>query len=222
MSDVNIHPIFSVAFGFSQLPDCAGLNQRLQRLFLEREARGKAYANPNPYTVRNQALFESRFDLFDWDEPSVVELAAYCRRQLRQFVQAMNGYSEAECDAIRPVFDAWFHVTRSGGYFGLHNHPMASWSGVYCVSAGESDGSDPESGRLSFINPMIGNSMFVDAMNARLRPPFSTVNGVGWSLQPGQLILFPSWVLHEVKPFIGSGERITVAFNTWDERRNGS
>ena len=31
----------------------------------------------------------------------------------------------------------------------------------------------------------------------------------------GQLVLFPSWVLHDVKPYEGEGERITVAFNCW-------
>ena len=34
-------------------------------------------------------------------------------------------------------------------------------------------------------------------------------------LEPGQLVLFPSWLLHDVKPFQGEGERITVAFNCW-------
>jgi hypothetical protein len=28
-------------------------------------------------------------------------------------------------------------------------------------------------------------------------------------------VLFPSWVMHDVKPFHGDGERITVAFNCW-------
>jgi predicted 2-oxoglutarate/Fe(II)-dependent dioxygenase YbiX len=35
------------------------------------------------------------------------------------------------------------------------------------------------------------------------------------SLVPGQLVMFPSWVLHDVKPFEGEGERITIAFNCW-------
>ena len=34
-------------------------------------------------------------------------------------------------------------------------------------------------------------------------------------------MLFPSWILHDVKPYEGEGERITVAFNCWfsTERR---
>ena len=33
--------------------------------------------------------------------------------------------------------------------------------------------------------------------------------------RPGELVMFPSWVLHDVKPFEGEGERITIAFNCW-------
>jgi len=32
-------------------------------------------------------------------------------------------------------------------------------------------------------------------------------------LTPGQLVLFPSWLLHEVMPYEGDDVRITVAFN---------
>jgi predicted 2-oxoglutarate/Fe(II)-dependent dioxygenase YbiX len=34
-------------------------------------------------------------------------------------------------------------------------------------------------------------------------------------LAAGELVIFPSWVLHDVKPFEGDGERITIAFNCW-------
>jgi predicted 2-oxoglutarate/Fe(II)-dependent dioxygenase YbiX len=42
--------------------------------------------------------------------------------------------------------------------------------------------------------------------------PFTYANRL-FTLEAGQLVLFPSWVLHEVKVFHGEGERITVAFN---------
>ncbi|MBK9657707.1 MAG: hypothetical protein IPO66_20725 [Rhodanobacteraceae bacterium] len=32
-------------------------------------------------------------------------------------------------------------------------------------------------------------------------------------LAAGQLLLFPSWVMHEVRPYFGEASRITVAFN---------
>jgi uncharacterized protein (TIGR02466 family) len=110
--------------------------------------------------------------------------------------------------------DSWFHITRRGGFFGLHNHPMASWSGVYCVAPGNHDPDKPDSGLLSFLNPATTGAMYMDAANARIQPPF----GYGIRhvrFEPGQLVLFPSWIMHDVKPFEGEGERITVAFNCW-------
>lgn len=212
----SIHPVFSVAFGFSELADSQALNTELHQLFLAREREGSRHANPRPYTTRNRPLFESVFDLFEWPEACVQRLRSFCHDQLLGFVGEMNGYLPDQLAALQPVYDSWFHITRRDGYFSLHNHPMASWSGVYCVSSGRDDGTEPDSGRLCFVNPHIHASMYVDAMNARLRPPFSTVAGAGWQLRPGQLVLFPSWMLHEVKPFIGEGERVTVAFNAWD------
>src|SRR3546814_2978119 len=60
-------------------------------------------------------------------------------------VGELNGYDDDFLRRLHINADAWFHITRNGGYFGLHNHPMASWSGVYCVDDGDSD----EIGRAS-------------------------------------------------------------------------
>jgi predicted 2-oxoglutarate/Fe(II)-dependent dioxygenase YbiX len=60
------------------------------------------------------------------------------------------------------------------------------------------------------------STMHVDAAVANLRVPFApSIRHV--ALEPGQLVVFPSWILHDVKPFQGEGERVTVAFNCWFE-----
>ncbi|MBV8975382.1 MAG: hypothetical protein JOY74_09680, partial [Sinobacteraceae bacterium] len=77
-----------------------------------------------------------------------------------------------------------------------------------------------ESGLLSFVNPAVVSAMHVDPAVANLRVPFAPyIRHV--RLEPGQLVLFPSWILHDVKPFQGEGERITVAFNCrFDSRQS--
>jgi predicted 2-oxoglutarate/Fe(II)-dependent dioxygenase YbiX len=70
------------------------------------------------------------------------------------------------------------------------------------------------SGVLSFVNPTIMHAMHIDAGIARMQLPYGH-QVASLSLEPGQLVIFPSWVLHEVKPFEGEGERITIAFNCW-------
>ena len=63
----------------------------------------------------------------------------------------------------------------AAGFFGLHNHPNASWSGVYCVDPGQHDAGKRDSGLLSFVNPMIMGAMHMDAgVGPRCRCPTVT------------------------------------------------
>jgi uncharacterized protein (TIGR02466 family) len=208
-----ISPAFAVPFAEAHLPDCATLNAELAALFLERESQGERYANPHPSMKITPSLFESAFELFAWPEACVQQLREFCWSALSRLIAQLNGYGAADMARLQIFSHTWFHVTRRGGYFGLHNHPMASWSGVYCVSAGGA-GTHPDSGALHFANPNQLANMFVDAANSHVRPPYNA-RGRSYQLRPGQLVLFPSWVNHEVLPFDGDGERITVAFNCW-------
>lgn len=189
------------------------LNRNLATLFTACAGKGNEYANPTPFTVRNEALFESSFDLFEWNHPAVARLRDFCLSTLYHSIGELCGYDIATLQRLHIAHESWFHVTRKGGYFGVHNHPMHSWSGVYCVCQ-EGDEGQPNSGQLNFISPYVTNTMFVDMASHQFKPPFIT-GGMPFRLQPGQLVLFPSWMLHEVTPFepAGEGRRITVAFN---------
>ena len=206
----SIQPLFPLPFAFDRHPAPERLNAALRTLFLQRE--GDPFRNPSPYTERNTALFESRFDLFRWTEPEIGELREYCLSRLLQVVQQLNGHPPDLMRRLRLSVESWFHVTRRNGYFGVHNHPNASWSGVYCVDGGQPDDGADDSGKLTFLHPYTQAAMHTDHGNDALRPPFN-VQHVGYVLEPGQLILFPSWLLHHVTPFVGEGTRITVAFN---------
>lgn len=205
--------MFAVPFGLSRHPEHARLNPRLKQVLLTLEKSGTA-SNPRPLTQRNAALFESHFDLFRIADPAIQELKVFCWNQLLSLIGSLNGYDLPTLQRLEIYNDCWFHVTRRGGFFGLHNHPNASWSGVYCVDCGQSDADRKESGQLSFVNPMIACAMHLDAANAGMKLPYG-YQIASMRLEPGQLVLFPSWVLHDVKPFEGEGERITVAFNCW-------
>ncbi len=211
---VQVQPFFAVPFGFAQFENCTKLNADLRALFLEREAEGARYANPRPFTQRNAQVYESNFQLFRSPEPCIQQLKSFCWSNLLGMIAELSGYDAATMRRMLIYNDCWFHVTRRGGFFGLHNHPMASWSGVYCVDPGKHDADKPDSGMLTFLNPATFSAMYQDAATAALRGPFGS--GIRYvKFEPGQLVLFPSWVLHDVKPFEGEGERITVAFNCW-------
>jgi hypothetical protein len=204
-------PAFAVPIYTERMPDSGEVNAQLRQLFVSRENRD--YMRHDPYPVASDGLFESRFDLFDWPEPAVGRMRDFCLAQLYQLIGEINGYDTATLQRLHMAQESWFHITRAGGYFGYHNHPMHSWSGVYCVCQ-EGDDDVEGSGLLTFMNPHPASTMYMDMASLRMKAPYSP-GSVALRLQPGQLVLFPSWMLHEVTAFKprGDGLRITVAFN---------
>lgn len=213
MNKVSFITAYAVPLVNVQLDEADALNAELRSFFLECESQGERYANREALVQRNATLFESAFNLFDWKHPAVTKLRDFCLASLYHGVGELNGYDQPTLARLHVAMESWFHVTRKGGFFGAHNHPLHSWSGVYCVCQ-EGDEADEHSGRLTFISPFAMNTMFVDMASHKLKPPF---HAGSWPvrLNPGQLVLFPSWLLHEVTPFnpADDGLRITVAFN---------
>lgn len=218
-SKLNVIPCFAAPIVQLFLPDPGRLNAELQTLFLERERQGARYKNPVPTPTVQVEIFESEFDLFKWPQACVQRLKQFCLGNLMRVVAELNGYGQAELERLVIYDDTWFHVTRYGGYIAAHNHPNASWSGVYCVTPGERPADRPDSGILRFHDLRPACVMYMDAGNAHLRRPYGN-GAIGFPLQPGELILFPSYLMHEVAPFFGSDERITVAFNAWVRQKS--
>lgn len=204
---------FSVPIVSVQMTEPDALNRELRDFFVDCASKGERFANPEPFTHRNRSLFESHFTLFDWPNHAVEALRDFCWQQLYQTIGQLNGYDSQTLGRLHIAHESWFHLTQRGGYFGVHNHPMHSWSGVYCVCQ-EGDERHPDSGKLTFISPYAANTMYTDMASFKLQPPYQTGN-IPVRLQPGQLVIFPSWLLHEVTPFEpeADGLRITVAFN---------
>jgi uncharacterized protein (TIGR02466 family) len=212
-SPPEIMHMFAVPFTFSVHPEQQRLNESLKRYVFKHERDGDG-TNPRPLTQRNAALFESHFNLFRVQDAAIQELKTFCWNQLLSLIARLNSYDLPTLNRLQIFNDSWFHITRRGGFFGLHNHPNASWSGVYCVDPGKSDPNKEGSGVLSFVSPMLMSGMYQDAANAKMKLPYGNMLAQ-LSLEAGQLVMFPSWVLHDVKPFEGEGERITIAFNCW-------
>lgn len=204
--------MFAVPFGLTRYAGHERLNPRLKEVIFDLEARQDV--NPNPLTPRNAALFESHFNFFRIEHEAIRELREFCWDQLASLVGRLNGYDLPTLKQLQIFNSCWCHITRQGGFFGVHNHPNASWSGVYCVDPGRGNPDKPDNGLLTFINPTSPSAMHMDAGVYNMRLPFGH-HGPRFRLEAGQLILFPSWVLHHVTPFEGEGERVTVAFNCW-------
>jgi uncharacterized protein (TIGR02466 family) len=212
VSPMKINSLFAVPFGEAYLSPCEALNAELEALFLSRE--NDETRNPSPSHIPQAETFESRFNLFRWPET--------CVQKLRQFMLDAVGRMVLETSSLQPqdlsrlTFQnhTWFHISRFAGSFIAHNHPLASWSAVYCVRPGEAVADQPQSGMLRFIDTRQGANAYIDPAITAMHRPFA-LSPLEVRLRAGQLIIFPSYVFHEVTPFYGRDTRITVATNCW-------
>jgi uncharacterized protein (TIGR02466 family) len=209
---IQVNPVFAVPFGEARLPSCERLNRELEALFLSRET--DDYRNPTPSHIPQEEMFESRFNLFSWTEACVQELRSFVLESVVQTVRQSSSLEPADLARLQLHNHTWFHITRYAGSFVAHNHPLASWSAVYCVRTGERSAAHPRSGVLRFMDTRSGADAYLDIANRRLRAAFA-LGPREVLLEAGQLVVFPSFVYHEVGPFYGADTRITVATNCW-------
>ena len=211
-SALSVRPLFATPFGEARLPNCERLNRELEALFLARE--NDEHRNPTPSHVPQAETFESRFNLFRWPESCVQELRAFMLNAVAQMAIETTSLKPQDIARLNFQNHTWFHISRYAGSFVAHNHPLASWSAVYCVRAGENVAQHPQSGVLRFLDVRQGANAYLDPANATLQRAYALAP-VELKLEAGQLVIFPSYVFHEVTPFYGNDIRITVASNCW-------
>jgi uncharacterized protein (TIGR02466 family) len=209
---VKLGPVFAVPFGETRLSPCERLNRELEALFLGRE--NDEHRNPTPSHTPQAEMFESRFNVFRWPDACVQELRSFMLDTVARTVIETTTLRAEDLSRLKFHNHTWFHVTRYAGSFIAHNHPMASWSAVYCVRAGEDVPEQPSSGALRFLDPRQGADAYSDPATAQLRPAFA-LRPLEFRLAAGEIVVFPSYLFHEVAPFYGRDFRITVATNCW-------
>ncbi len=207
-----VTPMFAVPLGEARLASCERLNRELEALFLERE--NDAHRNPTPSHIPQAETFESRFNLFLWPEACVQELRSFMMDTIARTVIEATTLQPADVARLKFHNHTWFHISRYAGSFIAHNHPMASWSAVYCVRAGEAVPDHPDSGLLRFLDTRQGANAFADPATLPLHRAYA-LSPLEIRLAAGQIVVFPSYVFHEVTPYYGQGTRITVATNCW-------
>jgi uncharacterized protein (TIGR02466 family) len=190
--------------GKFKVPDCEAVNRELRRVILEREA-----TEPSD-THANVGGWHSRADLLEWPYPEIATLRGWIGEAVNTMIAASTG-GKPVGGVLRAV--AWANVARKGHYHRMHNHPMSAWSGVYYVNGADEVPGHPLSGVLELCDPrpyteMVATPGSPFGQRAIFRP------------EPGMMVLFPSWLYHFVNPYMGEGERISIAFNVpWVEGR---
>lgn len=112
------------------------------------------------------------------------------------------------------VKEMWGNVSRTGGQQAVHNHANCFISGVIYLTE-----VDP-SAQTVFIRHLGGHEFsFSNSHEGAATGPFNAEKWLAPAPRPGDLVLFPSHLLHEV-PVNRGGLRVTLAFNAIPHRLN--
>jgi uncharacterized protein (TIGR02466 family) len=107
----------------------------------------------------------------------------------------------------KPVLgNMWANVNYPGGYNRPHLHPNSLFSGVYWIKT------PVKSGHLMLYEPRGGAQVVMP--NRKEGPlPSQLWREIQYEPVAGRIIMFPSWLWHEVKPNESNDTRISVSFN---------
>jgi len=203
---------FPTPIYFKDLPDAERLNDAARiSIYAWRDTDTDGITRSN---LRALGSWHSTIDMQTRGE--YADLKAHIDRTVAE-IYVDCGYDPEfapHCDSM------WANINPRHGYNRGHTHPNVLWSGVYYVQA------PPDCGRIYFTDPRPQARVLTGRY-----PADATLKASQWSevyFHPieGRLILFPSWLNHEVQPNLcriegPAGDRVSISFN-YVLRRVGS
>jgi uncharacterized protein (TIGR02466 family) len=126
------------------------------------------------------------------------KITAHVRRFAQQLDMDLRG---------RDIFmtDCWVNIMPEHTAHGLHLHPLSFISGTYYVRTPRGCPG------LKFEDPRLDRFMAMPPRRADARP--ANRQHVTYPAEAGTVILFESWLRHEVAANPATGERISISFN---------
>jgi uncharacterized protein (TIGR02466 family) len=202
--------LFATPLVIFDVPDAPALNKELRGVIAERE---KSQSSKQKSNIGG---WQSSWDMDRWGGPQDIKLLAYARNVANRTTTDPEGKSGngpyPGHFAVTWLGNMWANINRSGHGNEFHSHPGAFWSGVYYVDDGGIDADPSLGGELEFMDPRGP----LPLMNApHLRMSGSLTAGTTEKVRPkaGRMVVFPAWLMHQVRPYYGMAERISIAFN---------
>ncbi|WP_284946631.1 2OG-Fe(II) oxygenase family protein [Acidisoma cladoniae] len=202
--EINVRGLFATPVAAVELPDAAARNAELSRLILQRRAETPSVQ------ASNAGGWHSDRAITEWGGPRIAEVLTLARQVATQMTGDRQGHK------ISPVWttQAWANVNGPGDGNISHYHPGSFWSGTYYVDDGGCASDSALGGEFEMIDPRgPGPGMYAPGLKFAGEDGASVGSGETIRPKPGLLFIFPSWLFHQVRPYRGTGLRISIAFN---------
>lgn len=159
----------------------------------------------------NRGGWHSDGNLFNEEFDSVRNLHQIAEATVMEATRNLGGKTDPA--TLRLRISGWMNINYQHAYNAPHTHPGAHWSGVYYVKQPAVETGN--SGMIEFLDPrtdlpnwrILGAKTF--RMKRKMRP------------QAGEIVLFPSYLVHWVYPNETDEERVTIAFNATFSKKKG-
>jgi uncharacterized protein (TIGR02466 family) len=169
----------------------------------------------NPGIARsNVGGWHSATDMLDWGGAPAAQLADVAVRTAKR----LSHFDGRDAASYGWTVRMWANVSPAGALNTSHSHPGVLWAAVFYVDMGTPPADGGAAGDA-------GGELFFE--DPRFPVPYMRLPGfrmVGIDGQPqqverrlptraGDLVLFPAWLRHGVRPHRGTGDRISIAMN---------
>ncbi|MFT5766270.1 MAG: hypothetical protein ACI9DH_000080 [Halioglobus sp.] len=185
--------ILHTDFWSSTMPGCVDLNlQLLEEIQRHKEQEPSAASGSNPGCWRGHRDYDKWQTLRSY----VIHKLRLIHRHYVNLGTSCQPLEDLPDDQFE--FEYWTNVNEPGSSNAIHSHAKWHWSGVYYVQA-------KDTGPIAFYSQPYLNQ------NLTLGLPF----GQSFTVEPsdGQLLIFPSYLLHEVLQNTSDRQRINLGLN---------
>jgi uncharacterized protein (TIGR02466 family) len=134
-------------------------------------------------------------------DPTLADLAKLLGKHALAFAQdcAFDSRRKPRLDSL------WVNLLKGGGHHSGHIHPHSIISGTFYVETPKG------AGAIRFEDPRLPLMMAAPVRSADA--PDELRSFVSVEPRPGLLLLWESWLRHEVLPGTGRAERLSISFN---------
>ena len=202
--DVEVRGLFATPVAALMLPDAEARNAELEEIILRRRA------GQGSIGASNIGGWHSGRDLVQWGGKRIEEVLAVARNVVTQMTSDRDG------KPVRPdwVVEAWANVNAAGDSNSCHYHPGSFWSGTYYVRDGGCADDPSLGGEFEMFDPR-GPTPMMHAPSLKFAGEDGRSAGSAETIRPraGLMFIFPSFLLHAVRPYRGKDLRISIAFN---------
>ena len=163
------------------------------------------------------------YNVLLWDYPEVRILRDFFTASVCHYISRIGEDPEADENQILGM-SVWANILRHGESLALHHHDPGFVSAHFTVKAGidydniDALGVPKDSGHTVYYKPG-----FLDRMGEVLDTNVSPWDK-DWKFserpKEGNLRIFPSHVRHEVRPYLGGEERISIAMDVYIKKQN--